>query len=88
MKTLRVSAAEMGPDWPLTVDAGELRCLPPGAVVIRVGTQDYAVNGLTMARGFASIDPIWAVATTSPRKDLSPLILRGLALMAREEAGR
>ncbi len=60
-----ISKEQFGPKWPLTVDAGTVKCLPlgNGAVVFEAGGKTYAVNGTAQGfstkYGFSSIDTIW-----------------------------
>ena len=81
-----VSREEFGSKWPLTVDRGVLSCNGSngtGQVFFTAGGKTYAVNGL--ARGtkkYPSVDEIWAdnPAGPGPKKDIGPLIERGLQL--------
>ncbi|WPD17984.1 DUF2511 domain-containing protein [Thermaerobacter composti] len=76
----RISAEDLGEEWPLTVDSGYLRC-DQQAVIFHHDGVDYAVNGTAKSRGLPPIDPIWAdgdIAGT--KKDIGPLIQRGLTL--------
>jgi hypothetical protein len=78
-----VSRVEFGDTWPLTVEAGELLCVNQ-AVVFSTGGITYAVNGTAKDRadelGWQDIAPIWADGDAGLKKDMSPLIERGLAL--------
>jgi Protein of unknown function (DUF2511) len=84
-KSERVSRADFGDEWPLTVDSGVLSCESGGFVYFTAdadGTR-YAVNGFAMTKGDAPrIDAIWANDPTGvgPRQNIGPLIDRGLAL--------
>ena len=72
----------MGADWPLTVEAGTLDCIGAGAVTFTSedGTT-YAVNGLALSStSYPDIDAIWADASGGLKKNIGPLIDRGLAL--------
>jgi hypothetical protein len=87
--TSHVSKADMGRQWPLTVDSGVLACSGSsgaGEVTFRApdGTT-YAVNGLAKSGGNADIRPIWAPDRSmgpamGMKKNISPLIERGLRL--------
>lgn len=61
----RLTKAEFGNAWPLSVDEGIVKCLPfgAGAVVFEADGKTYAVNGiakgLAKERGFLAIDSIW-----------------------------
>jgi hypothetical protein len=78
-----VSRVEFGDTWPLTVEAGELLCVNQ-AVVFSTGGITYAVNRTAKDRadelGWQDIAPIWADGDAGLKKDMSPLIERGLAL--------
>ena len=81
-----VSREEFGAKWPLTVDRGVLSCNGSngvGQVFFTSGGKTYAVNGL--ARGtkkYPPADEIWAdnPSGPGPKKDIGPLIERGLKL--------
>jgi hypothetical protein len=82
-KSESVSRADFGEDWPLTVDSGVLSCEDGGYVYFTADGTRYAVNGFAMTKGDAPrINTIWANDPTglSPRKNIGPLIDRGLAL--------
>ena len=65
----------------LTVDGGTLACEGAGAVTFTVGGTTYAVNGMASGNGqWPDIDPIWAKGSDTPKKDIGPLIDRGLQL--------
>lgn len=81
----QVSRATLGDEWPLTVEAGELRCDGSGgvgAVTFTAAGKTYAVNGIAKQRGIQAIDPIWAPNPSIPgtKKSIGPLIDRGLEL--------
>ena len=81
-----ISRAEFGPGWPLTVDAGELRC--EGQEGVRLATfvtggEEYALNARARGqREGADLEPIWAPDPDRPGKnrELGPLIDRALEL--------
>ncbi len=83
----RVSRAEVGHEWPLTVDSGELFCEPPGLVGFRASDgRTFAVNGTAGAR-YPTIEPIWArdraaskLVGEDMRVSIGPLITAGLVL--------
>lgn len=80
-----VTKAVMGDDWPLSVDEGTLRCEGSGgvgSVTIEVDGTTYAVNGTAKGGGEnKDIESIWAAAETAGlKKDISPLIDKGLDL--------
>lgn len=85
---MRVTAADYGEDWPLTVDSGVLSC-PVGSAVI-FGDEDtaYALNGTALGmaddRGWQDIreSAIWADdgSGLGLKKDIGPLIDDGLDL--------
>ncbi len=78
-----VSDGEYGAAWPLSVPYGVLRC---EAYAVTFETSDgttYAVNGAARGRGpHPDIDPIWLddPDNLGAKKDIGPLIDRGLAL--------
>jgi len=83
-----VSRAMMGKKWPLTVDDGRLVCIGSnglGAVVFVApdGTK-YALNvaAKRQVKDAVDIDAIWTGdgPDKALRKDLEPLVLRGLSL--------
>ena len=81
----RVTRADMGTQWPLTVEEGTLACDGKngiGAVTFKAPDgKVYAVNGSAKTQGSADIEPIWATGEGAiPKQDISPLIEKGLAL--------
>jgi hypothetical protein len=58
---------------PIDVAEGEIRCESPGAVVVNVAGQDYAVNAIARWR-YPPIELIWKDA------DIDQLVTRGLTL--------
>jgi Protein of unknown function (DUF2511) len=78
---LEVSRADFGADWPLTVQSGTLNCEGAGAVTFTTNGTTYAVNGLASGMDeWPEIDSIWANAPHGLKKDIGPLIDRGLEL--------
>lgn len=81
-----VSRATFGERWPLTVEEGVLACRGSGgvgAVTFTAGNTTYAVNGIAVQDGtFTDIKAIWAdnPDVAGLKKDIGPLIERGLAL--------
>lgn len=78
-----VSRQDLGDDWPLTVESGELRC-EGGAVTIESDGTVFYLNGTAKGRGLGE-DPaaIWADDETNQmdlKKSLAPLLLMGLDL--------
>lgn len=77
-----VRREDFGEKWPLTVDAGIVRC-NNGAVTFASGGVSYDVNGTAMTRNRGrKIDEIWAAnPTVSGLKiDISPILDLGLKL--------
>lgn len=81
----RVTAAELGDRWPLTVREGKIACIPgpvvPGirrvdAVVLHSRGKTYALNGAAKSRGYLPIEPIWKNDPAIPglRINIGPLI--------------
>ncbi|MGH8866437.1 MAG: hypothetical protein ACRDYU_00390 [Actinomycetes bacterium] len=70
-----VSHADLGPEWPLTVESGEVWRYPDGAVLfVREGTR-YAVNGAgKRVKGAVDLEPVWAEASEGLRRDVGPLL--------------
>lgn len=56
--SLSVTAQQMGPAWPLTVDKGELICEGYLAAVFRADGVDYALNVEAARQGYADITPL------------------------------
>jgi hypothetical protein len=57
-RTITVTAAEYGDEWPLTVDSGVLQC-QGNAASIRTPRGVYALNGFALQEGLPRLDPIW-----------------------------
>lgn len=62
-----VARADLGSDWPLTVNGGVLVCEPVGqaqAITIEHAGKRYAINGIASGhaqrRGWVAVQPIWA----------------------------
>lgn len=54
-----------------------------GSVTFKARGDVYAVNGLAKGQGFKDIEPIWADdPETGSKKNIGPIIDRGLALCA------
>ncbi len=85
-RQVRVTAAEFGQEWPLTVREGVLRWEPPNAVVFVADSREYGLNGMARTAGYDEIDPIWADELDEfiPKKSVGPLIHRGLELGNRQ----
>lgn len=80
--TATVTKADLGDQWPLTVDHGELECQDPGSVLFTSPDgQVYAVNGTAKDHtDAADITAIWADADYGLKVDIGPLLDRGRAL--------
>jgi hypothetical protein len=79
----QLSREDLGAEWPLTVEDGELHC-DRGIVTFTADEVTYAVNAAALeATDHPQIDPIWA---DDPNDDndlhmsLSPLLVRGIEL--------
>lgn len=81
-----VSRAELGDEWPLTVEDGTLRCdgaKEAGAVYFEANGRVYPVNGIARGRTDGpEIDEIWADDPAIPgaKKHIGVLIEHGLKL--------
>lgn len=81
-----VSRAELGEEWPLTVEEGTLRCdgaKEAGAVFFEADGRVYPVNGIARGRTDGpEIDGIWADDPdfAGAKKNIGILIERGLEL--------
>lgn len=90
----QVTRDQLGSRWPLTVDAGELRCegrIGQRTASIRVDGREYALSARTEGSGAAEpIDPIWALNPATPGfpRDLRPLLERALALCEPDAPGQ
>lgn len=79
----KVTRADFGDSWPLTVESGTLRCdgsdgVGKAYIVTSEGT--FALNGLAKSE-YDDIDPIWAEGDDGiPKKDIAPLIDAALEL--------
>ena len=71
-----VTRADLGEEWPLTVDAGTLECSRGLIYTFTADGKTWAVNGTAAARGYADIEPIWAPNPNIPEAkiDIGPLI--------------
>ncbi|RYH63620.1 MAG: DUF2511 domain-containing protein [Alcaligenaceae bacterium] len=90
--TSLVSRADLGSDWPLTVESGALQCFPLPAnrklqvVTFAAGGNTYALNGTARAQanvsGYRDIRSVWKPNDSIPGTNmpLGVLIDRGLAL--------
>jgi hypothetical protein len=81
----KISRADLGDDWPLTVDSGTIACdgsKGVGAATFSTGGKVYALNGLAKSKGKAAFDPFWAADPKNPgaKNNIGPLIDRTLAL--------
>jgi hypothetical protein len=57
---------------------GELRCEGNGAIVIKVGGRDYAVNGMAGSR-YPPLQSVWNKGS-QPGIDIDRLIVQGITL--------
>ena len=76
----RVSAAELGDRWPLTVAEGYVDCVAPKAAVFRTDGVTYALNGVAKSRGYGEIEPIWRADPRIPKMRIGIGPLLDLAL--------
>jgi hypothetical protein len=79
-----IGRSDLGPSWPLTVQSGEIMCTSDRQVLFRSNGTVYGVNALALTRGYAQLDPIWAVDPLERSgPDLWPLLRAGLMHCAR-----
>lgn len=77
----QLTRASVGDAWPFTVDDGTLRCEAPGSVVFVSSGKSYAVNGTARTHtDYPDVDEIWADDPAGGKKNIGPMIQRGLAL--------
>jgi hypothetical protein len=77
-----VTAADLGSEWPLTVQGAHIAC-QNSAVTATINGTEYAVNGTARSRGYPDIDPYWAAGEYAPKKSIGSLIQYGLSLCGR-----
>ena len=83
-----ITQDEVGSEWPFSVREGTLRCSgtrTAGSVTFEAEGRTYALNGTAKSQTeFPDVDPIWAANPAIPeaRKDIGPIIQRGLQLCA------
>lgn len=92
VKSVMIRAEEYGEDWPFVepITQGTLQRIPMklgtmdvSEVLLVVGKRTYALNGVAKAKKkYLQVDEIWAPHPFDPalRKNLGPIIQRGLAL--------
>jgi hypothetical protein len=75
------TSSDHGPAATATAPAsalGELRCEGNGAIVIKVGGRDYAVNGMAGSR-YPPLQSVWNEGS-QPGIDIDRLIVQGITL--------
>lgn len=77
---VRVSRAEFGERWPLTVATGILRCERSDEITFQWRGSTYALTGRTEHSAYSDIHEIWADGQGGRRKPLAPLVDRGREL--------
>ena len=84
-KTVQITQAQFGAQWPFSASAGQLTCRDTGEVLFTAQGVTYALNGT--ARGehtWTDIEQSRMLAgnfsSTSSPKSLDPIIQRGLGL--------
>jgi hypothetical protein len=76
---LFVAIIRLGHHWPFVdLSEGELRCESGGAVIIRIGGMDYAVNGMASTR-HPPVQQVWN-DDRYPGTNIDRIIARGLTL--------
>jgi hypothetical protein len=84
-RSVKVTAAELGDEWPFTVDEVVITARGErgvGPVVVAAEGTTYAVNGLARQAGeWPEVESIWAENNEYPgmglRKSIEPIITRG-----------
>ncbi len=76
----RVSRAQMGDEWPLTVSEGLLRCEPGSEVTFQADGTSHTLNRPAAHSAHGAIGPLLLDAGGGATKDLGPLLGRGLRL--------
>lgn len=85
-KSREISRADLGDQWPLTVESGTLHCNGGdgvGEVYLTVDGVNYAINGNAKGTGrYQDVTPIWAddPGTGGLKKGIDHLIDEGLKL--------
>jgi len=77
---IKVSRADLGARWPLTVPSVRFECLPHGEVAVQWKGTGYMLSGKVEHSAYSDIGPIWATDATGKRIPLQPLRDRGLEL--------
>ena len=84
-----ITEADYGDEWPLTVPEATLICEAPSAVILKVGSNYYGVNGTGRTyvereypQNGRDLERIWRLdpGGIGPRVSISPLIDNGLEL--------
>ncbi len=76
----KVSRADLGDEWPLTVASVMLECLPSGEVVAQWEGTGYMLAGEVDHSAYSDIAPIWARDAAGTLIPLRALRDRGLEL--------
>ena len=77
----RVTRAEFGPAWPLTLDSAVLTCAYGREITVTSRGTTYSLNGPVEHGAYDAVGPIWADAASGAGKaDLAPLIDAGMRL--------
>lgn len=71
-----VTRAQLGDDWPLTVDRGVVDCIDGNAAIFSTGGNTYALNGAATQKGYQRIDSIWRdnPDPNLPKMNIGPLL--------------
>ncbi len=70
----------MGDDWPLTVSKGILRCETKREITFQHDGTTYSLNGTAEHGANSDVAPIRAQEPSGAKKDLDPLVERGVRL--------
>ena len=76
----RITRAELGPAWPLTIAEGTLHCEFRGEIIVQHGGTAYSLTRHDKHSAYTDVAAIQIDDRDGNKKDLSPLIERGRRL--------
>jgi len=77
---IKITRAEFGPAWPLTISEGTLNCEFRGEIVVQHRGTGYSLTRHDKHGAYTDVAAIQADDLHGEKKDLSPLIERGQRL--------